>query len=445
MPYCSSSCLGNGLGNAANPTDDVGGATWMGMTFLSFGMILAAIPGMASADGDGVSARNAPTANAQNGSGSYTVFNKPRVGGGADDRIESDLVKRIEQTPAGATIQGSMFTWTQEPVADALKDAQSRGVHVRLAIDSEGAGDWNSNPDNKAQKVLQGADLDKLVYCKDSDGDSSACVSIRKNSINHNKMFMFSRTGDMNKAVWIASYNLTASQRLLFNNAVVLYGRSGLYHEFEGHMRHLLAQDKNNDYYHSDVGTYHSDDNKVSIYMSPRPDSDGGTEGEASTDTVVEHLSKIRSSEKGCEIDVTQAQFTGPRRAVADELVRIGKLGCQVRVVYGDGLTQYTYDILHGEPNIKMRGYYDGRDSDNPISIHSKYLRIKANYDGHHRDMVLTGSHNLTGPALRKHDEILAAIQQPAVGRQYGANFRLLWRRATCKNVPDDAVCHHDG
>lgn len=403
------------------------------LSALSVGLVLSLFPSGPAAG---------QNSTATHGSGSYTMFNKPGVGGKPDYRIESDLVHRIEHTPAGETIQGSMYHFRREPVAQALSDAQARGVHVRLALTGD---DYNTDPDtNPAYQILRAAGFDQLVYCGDSDGDSTACVSDRDGSINHEKLFMFSQTGDMSDAVWIGSYNINPTMNVWFNHATVLYGRSGLYHHFQRHMEHMLAQDKDDDYYNSDVGTYHTDDGKVSTYLSPRADSSGGTEAEGSTDTIAQRLKNIHTYEKGCRIDLAEHIFTSLRKPVAEELTRIAKMGCKVRIVYGPTLTQPIYDILHGQPGITMRGYYDARNEDKPVTIHSKYIRIRANYDGHHRDMVLTGSHNLSGPALRQHDEVLAAIEQPAVSRDYGANFGLLWRRATCNNVPDDIICHQD-
>lgn len=373
--------------------------------------------------------------------GTYTVFNRPLVGGEHDYRIESDLVQLIEGAPPGSTIYGSMYTWTRTPVAEALSEAQARGVHVRLAIDADGSGGATSDPDNPAQKILRNADLDQLVYCR-GPGGSTACVSNRPNSINHNKLFMFSRTRDMTDAVWVASYNLTHPQGRMFNNAVVFYGDAGLYDEFEADMQNMLAQNKTNDYFGTPVGHYRNDDGSVTVFMSPRPDSSGGIDADPSTDEIARILDRIQTYEKGCEIDVAEPFFTGPRRAVADELVRIANLGCDVKIVHGPSMSPYTYNILHGVPGIDMKGYYDGTDPEAVISVHSKYIRIQANVGGEPSNIVLTGSQNLTGPALRMHDEVLVAVRKPAVAKAYLRNFQVLWNRATCVNVPDDVVCH---
>lgn len=402
-----------------------------------------------------------PTAQAESKAaepGAYTVFNKPHVEekdgkkvGVSDYGIQDDLVGLIEDTPKGETIYGSMFSWTQAPVAEALRDAQKRGVHVKLAIDAKG-GTVNADPDNKAQQILKAADLDQLVYCQGSENEGTedevtwtSCVGNR-GGINHNKLFTFSKTGDKVGAVWVASYNITGAQGYWWNNAVVNWGRPDLYDEFEGHMKHMLAQDRDNDYYNSDVGTYHSSDDQVSVYMSPRADSDGGTDTDAATDTVAQILSKMKTAEDGCRLDLTQAQMTGPRLPVTDEVIRIAKLGCQVRIAYGDGLSQYTMDHLQGVPNLKMRGFHDASDANDAhkITIHSKIIRMHGNIDGKHQDIVLTGSHNITRPALRLNDEILLETKQADVISDFDKNFDDVWAAAACVNVPDEIVCQHD-
>lgn len=376
----------------------------------------------------------------QAASGTYTVFNQPGAGGVVDTRIQDDLVKLIEQTPADETIHGSMFSWTQTPVAQALSDAQARGVHVKLAIDTDG-GEVNSDPNNKAQKILKAADLDQLVYCT-GPNESTSCIGTT-GGINHNKLFTFSKTGDKTDAVWVASYNLTTSQGYWWNNAVVSWGRADLYAGFETHMSHMLAQDKNNDYYGSSDGTFSTDDGQYAVYLSPRPDSDGGTDPDGSTDTINELLTTVQH-EADCRIDVAEALFSGNRRSVADELARISKLGCTVRVIYGEAMNRNNLEAMHAAPDLKARGFYDLSNPDRLVTLHSKIMIIHAQVDGKHQDLVFTGSHNLTGPALRSNDEVLLKIKDPDVISDFDDNFSTLWDQARCENVPDETVCQHD-
>ena len=365
------------------------------------------------------------------------MFNEPAPGGGERDfAVQDSLIELIEDTASGETIYDSMFSFSQTPVAEALSDAQARGVHVRLAIDGQ-----TDDPDNAAQNILKDADLDELVYCSGAN-DSTSCIGT-VGGINHNKMFAFSQSGDRSDVVWVASQNLTNFQGLLYNNAVVHFGRPGLYQAFEKHMGHMLAQDKDNDYYNSDAGSYIEPDGEVEVHMSPRADSSGGTEPEAETDTIAELLSTVEF-EQGCRIDVTQAYFTGTRTAIHDELIRLGAAGCDVRIVYGDSLSQATYDYLHGNPGVTMRGFYDGSDPDNYVTIHSKIFTIHALVDGKHQDLVLSGSHNVNQPALRLNDEILLVTRQADIAEAFDDNFAHLWENAVCTNAPEKMPCTID-
>lgn len=368
--------------------------------------------------------------------GSYAVFNEPAPGGVEPDfAVQDSLIELIEGTPTGETIYGSTFSFSQTPVAEALRDAQERGAHVRLAIDG-----GTDDAGNEAQNILKAAGLDQLVYCS-GPNDSTSCIGT-VGGINHNKTFAFSHTGDKAGALWVSSQNLTGYQGRLYNNAVVHYGRPGLYQAFEKHMAHMLAQDKDNDYYNSDTGSYVEPDGEVAIYQSPRADSSGGIEPEAKTDTIAELLSTVEY-EEGCRIDVTQAYFTGTRTSIHDHLIRLGAAGCDVRIVYGAHLSNATYDYLHGKPGITMRGFFDATDPAKHVTIHSKIFTIHALVEGKHQDVVLSGSHNVNRPALRMNDEILLVTRQADIAADFDANFEHMWTSAVCVNA-GDVVCTID-
>ncbi|SDN43445.1 phospholipase D-like domain-containing protein [Allokutzneria albata] len=343
--------------------------------------------------------------------GAYTVFNNPTAST-PDYRIESDLVSLVDGAPAGSEIHGEMFTWTRTPVATALKNAQARGVKVYLAVDREGSGGANLKPDNEAIKILKGAGLTRLVFC--GNASYSSCISNRTGAINHNKVFMFSKTKNMTNAVWVASFNLTNSQNSQFNNAVVVHGDKPLYDFFDQHLDTMLNQKRTADY----NKYFRSDTAQVRAYLSPRADSSGGTSAEHATDTVAQVLKYVKF-ESGCTVDVAHAQFTGPRKPVIDELIRVGKLGCKVRVLIGENLSQYVSDALKGQTNITVRQL---------PNLHSKYIVVKSHYnDAAKRQLVFTGSHNLTGPALRTHDETLIRVERPEVSKAYSDNFAAIW------------------
>ncbi|WP_103529337.1 phosphatidylserine/phosphatidylglycerophosphate/cardiolipin synthase family protein [Streptomyces sp. SM12] len=354
--------------------------------------------------------------------GAYTVFNTPSPVGDPDTTLESHIVELVDATPAGESIHGALYSWTREPVAEALARAQARGVSVSLAIDKDGAGNVNSDPSNTAMAVLRDAGLTRLVFCGNTSRGNTACIGNRDNSINHNKVFTFSTTGDMSNVVLVASHNLTNTQNSLHNNAVVLHEDADLYQAFQRHMSNLLAQRKNNNYYRSADGYFRSPTSDIRVFFSPYADSSGGTDPEASTDLIAGRLSYITRYQQGCSVDVAHAQFTGPRAAVADELIRIGALGCRVRVIGGEGMTTYITDRLAGKRNVTVRRLDE---------LHSKYIVYSGDYNGTAgRNLVFTGSQNLTGPALRSHDETFIRVEHPDAVGGYEGNFALLWSRA---------------
>lgn len=343
--------------------------------------------------------------------GAYTVFNDPS-GGSPDYALENHLVELIDGAPSGSVIRGAVYSWTRTPVAEALASAQDRGVDVELAID----GGTDDNPDNQPVQILEAANLTQLVFCGNPDLGNTACIGNRENSINHNKLFTFSETGNLSNVVWVSSSNLTNTQMENFNNSTVVHGDADLYGYLDQHIDNMLAQTKDNNY----NGYFNSTASNVRVYLPPRADSNGGTEPEASTDVVVNRLKYITEYEEGCRLDVAHAMFTGSRAPVADELIRIANLGCEVRVTGGP--TQYIQDRLAGQSNITVRPL-DG--------MHSKYILYTGNYNGGaNRTLLYTGSHNLTGPALRAHDESMIRVERPEVISGYQDNFELIWNLA---------------
>jgi phosphatidylserine/phosphatidylglycerophosphate/cardiolipin synthase-like enzyme len=354
--------------------------------------------------------------------GSYTVFNVPTTSGQPDYAIENHLVQLVDGAPSGSAIHGAMFSWTRTAVAEALARARARGVNVYLAIDREGAGGVNADPNSTAMNILRNANLNRLVFCGNTSAGNSSCIANRSNSINHNKLFTFSSTGGRTNVVVVSSHNLTNSQNANHNNILVLHEEPDLYGAFLRHMDNLLAQRRNNNYYTSPTGYFRSPTSDARVFHSPRATSTGGTGVEASTDLIVGRLRYITRYEAGCSVDVAHAQFTGPRAAVADELIRIGNLGCRVRVIGGSGMTDYISNRLAGRRNITVRRL------DN---LHSKYIIYRGNYNAKPgRGLVFTGSQNLTGPALRVHDETLIRVEYPNITADYRGNFSMLWSRA---------------
>ncbi|WP_245788052.1 phospholipase D-like domain-containing protein [Amycolatopsis marina] len=360
-----------------------------------------------------------------------TIFNEPSERGDRDHRIEKRLLELVNGAPAGSEINFSVYSWTRPAVAEALVEAQQRGVSVRIAID----GGADDNAANNAMKVLKSAKFTKLVFCGPG-GKNTACIANRgvPHSINHNKLWMFSETGGLKDVVVVSSHNLTTTQGNLFNHALLMSGDADLYGYYRKHVDRMLAQRKDNNY--AQNGGYHkSVPSLVTTYMSPRADSKGGRSQEHSTDIYTQILKYINRFESGCSLDVAQANIADTRSVVVDEITRIARLGCKVRVVY-DSMGSKNLGKLKGKANISLKRYLDN-DADNidgrKVSLHSKYMIYKGHYNKTaNRSIVFSGSQNLSGAALRSNDEILTKVENATVSRGFNENFSKLWSRAKC-------------
>ena len=365
----------------------------------------------------------------------YTRFNVPSEDATRDRTIEDELVRLVDGVPSGSYIRGLMYSWSSPVVAEALARAAARGAVVRIVLDETGGG-VNTRADNAAMQVLRSANLDDLVICGKTAGTvagSTACIGNKSNSINHNKVFTFSTSGTMKRVVFVSSQNLTFSQNNMFNSALIVHEDYDLYDHFTRYFNDMRAQRKNNDYFNSANGYYKSPNTGVTVYHSPRADSD----------TLANRLAEVNAYEPGCSVDVAHAMLTDARPQVASQLRRIGQMGCRVRVVYGS-MGSNTYATLRGQSNISLKKYHDAEASNydgRVVSVHSKNIIISGTFAGKPgRNVVFTGSHNITDPALTDHDETLVKIEHPTVWTDFHNNFETLWSRAKCVN-PDNGSC----
>ncbi|WP_086851464.1 phospholipase D-like domain-containing protein [Amycolatopsis kentuckyensis] len=391
-----------------------------------FKALTVAVGALLALAGSGV-AHAASTPVAADAPGMEAIFNNPPENGDRDHSIETRLVQLANATPAGAEIHISLFSWTRPALAEAIKAAQARGVKVRIALD--GAAD--DDPANTAMPILKSAGLTQLVFCG-TGGIDTGCIAHdgSPHSINHDKLWMFSETEGKKDVVVIGSYNLTTVQGNMFNNALLTHGDPDLYGFYLGHMQKMLAQKKNNNYF-DDAGYHKTLTTMVTSYLSPRADSKGGTSEEFATDTWAQLLKYITKYEAGCSLNVVQANIADSRTPVVTELVRIAKLGCKVRIVYDD-LGTAALAALKGKANVTLKKF-NTTANDREITVHSKYMLYTGNYsEKAGRQLVFTGSHNISGAALRDNDEILIKVENAGISAAYQDNFSTILARAKC-------------
>ncbi|GAA4591557.1 hypothetical protein BJY16_000312 [Actinoplanes octamycinicus] len=378
------------------------------------------------------------------------VFNDPAGGVAARYAIHRQLARIIDRVPAGETIRMSWFGFTDPAVAgvadtaerpnlvERLRKAHARGVDVRIVLDHESFEDRHGNRRYPGVALAEDLGTDPaarsfLTFCREGYG----CIGKRlipglPHPYNHNKFLIASRIvrhdgGSVRDVVFQSSGNLGAwDAESAFNNALT-WSETGSYtsylHYFEDLVRYAPRATGAEDYHRTGAPA-----DAYRTYFFPRPESGRPDDG----DPIAGILDEV-SCGRGTGIRVVMWAFT--RVAVATELARKAAEGCRVDVVYAAGGTDARHpyvspgvltELRRGPVGLRscgvaMRG---GRT----LKPHSKYLLIDGPVP-----QVLTGSANLALSSLRNADEIVVRVRDPAIHRQYLANFHLVSDRCAGK------------
>ncbi|GAA3962004.1 hypothetical protein GCM10023085_50610 [Actinomadura viridis] len=348
------------------------------------------------------------------------VFAEPV--GGDPAALYGRICALVRQTPAGERIRVAQFVMSGasgRDFADELIKAHRRGVHVQVLLDGDTRGAA------VATRLAAGLGTDTsagswLRVCSGPpSGGTAACIG---NKGQHNKFYLFSRSGGASDVVVQSSANVTdLNSTTYWNNAVTLTGNRRLYQAYNDYFDDLEAERKNLDYYR--VVTTGSAGGSVRAHFFPR----------AGGDPIVEYLDKV-SCRDGAAIRVGMSEWDAYRVAIAGRLRDMAAQGCSVSVVHGivgDEVRQ----VLLSSPGIEVRKLDDGGAL--PGRIHSKYLLIEGSYDGDpHARRVVTGSHNYNETSLRRNDETLLALNNKAIYAQYRANFETMRAAAPLTTAP---------
>ncbi|AQZ63496.1 hypothetical protein BKM31_20315 [[Actinomadura] parvosata subsp. kistnae] len=376
------------------------------------------------------------------------VFNNPS--GTLQERraIFSQLIGLIDGTPAGEQIRGSVFAIGDQEVVDALLAAHRRGVSVKVILDDStyvvaATHQEYANPAYDALKAGLGTDDTQrswAVVCddqfEDADGVDDAdrgCLSSKRGSYNHNKYFIFSRTGPFadgttrSKVVFQSSSNITAwDADSAFQDSVTfaddaVYDGYLSYHDLEYTTRHR-ADVTANPYFSTRTGsTYRA-------YFTPRPDPNPTN---PASDPLVNALNEVSCSYVGTDgakhqtdVRIAHTFFYNTRPQVADKLADLRRKGCWVDIV----ARHIDSDIASRltQAGIRFREC-QGDNTAGPYP-HNKYLLIDGDYGGDITPRVYTGSANLIGDSVRAADEAFVRITSADYHRAYLQHFYLLQR-----------------
>lgn len=332
--------------------------------------------------------------------GAYTVCTTA-PNGGRDTSIVAELVRQIDATKRGDTIRAAVYQWTLEwpvaPLSHALVRAEWRGVDVRAVV-----GTLNARPsmNDAVIRKLRSAGA-KVRQCADACLPNEA--GTRKGP-DHNRFFLIERGGA--PSVLVTSFNFRGSMATQSHNLLGVHGDRRLFEFYSGYWDRLYAMNWNGwtDKHRSTTGRH------ARAWVFPR-----------GTDPVAQQLKEITGCDKGDRVLVAHANFQPKRPAVRAQLDRVQGLGCLVRVVILDKDTnspRWLADRL-GRGNIRVHD-----------SHRNKYIVAEARFDGSHRSVVWTGTHNLNGNGMKHADDNMIRVADRSVADLYTRHFWKLWRGA---------------
>ena len=330
--------------------------------------------------------------------------------GASSPIILNKIVELVDNVPVGDTISMSIYMLNYDPLITALKNADTRGVILRLIIDNSRSDSQSTNASTytKLASLSSKAELIKFT----SDAGSS--------SINHCKFILFSKvnttSGTLSKVLLQTSHNFTLSDSkklqdgLIFND-VKLYNA---FWKYFNTIKNLTPTGMATYIYteYADAAT------GIKACFLPR-------RGTSQPDNIIEILNSVTDLPNAV-IKVGMSDWVVSRLNVAQKLTQMSAAGARVEVVVKNKIDPEIQTELAKLNNtggyLKMYNLVD--DDDPTINIHAKFMVIEGTYKGvSNSKVVVTGSHNFTTNALRYNNEILMELSNLSLFAAYKAWF----------------------
>lgn len=334
----------------------------------------------------------------------WAHFANPLAHDGRDKTILNEVVRLIDNAPAGSTIRGTIYSLSVQPVAKALVAAEERGVTVLVAFDGK-----NETLAGTALSIARELPNRRFCTYPPAAYDSATragggCVSTSDDGIMHSKFFTFTATTDptgvrRSNVAWFGSANMTyASGSDQSNNAITVYGdaalTAGLNKNFADlwNRRHFGG----NDYYNAKSNRGYYKSATATVYASP--------EGRRQTDTIVSRLNDVKPN-ANCQVRIGMNLVTAGRPALLKLVKKLRSKKCRVWMAVGTSggkidMTRSVYDAL-----IKA-----GVNIRRVPAVHDKYFLVYGKFGKSYQYRVHTGSQNWTASALNNNDEIFVKM-----------------------------------
>jgi len=363
------------------------------LAILSLVLLLAVLPTAQAKDSTEARSRAAYAPEA----GAYFSY------GGGSDAIRSIVLNAINSTPEGSVIRVVMWAFSDMGMAEALNDADNRGVEVKMLIARSSAAysatqylrDYVDNTEGSFVKLISHAGRGGQAW-----GANAGTL--------HQKSWTFSTTGSAHWVTIVTSANATEeAHEHQFNDAWRFVDYLDVYNDIKAKFE--WAQ-------------------KDRLWPTPfRQSSHGLTQltfspwnGPAMADPVVRRIQALPTNR--LNIRVANAAWSGTRGVrIAKALAAKKRDGAKIWVIHGKPFGDNVRGVLR-DAGIPMRNRYLSSSR----YLHSKFMTASYYQNGRRATRVWQGSENW-GDGSRSGDELVARIVAGSAHTAYVRQFDWLW------------------
>ena len=312
--------------------------------------------------------------------------------------LENAILDKISN--ASTSIDYCMYNTHRSTIVDALIEASSRGVEIRVIYndrsESSNTGFSRSLPFETLERFGDGLMHNKFLIIDSEEQDKAWVMSGSTNFTN------LQMDVDPNHIIFIQDQNLAKAYEIEFEE---MWGSS------------TMIPNTDN----SKFGTSKSDntphdfminDKRVELYFSP---SDGVSQ-------------KINSTLIGADESIDAALLIFTKWETRDALVEEINTGTRFRAIIED--TENSNDIISRLEGVGARIEEHPAES----QLHHKYAIIDEGLQSVN-SKVITGSHNWSHSADVRHDENLLIIHDPEIANWFQQEFEARWSELTTATI----------
>ncbi|HEY4651119.1 MAG TPA: phospholipase D-like domain-containing protein [Pontibacter sp.] len=332
--------------------------------------------------------------------------------GTASLTILDRLIALINATPEGEAIHLNIFLFDYQPLVQAVKDANTRGVKMHVMMDLSRQESHETNPmtmtELRRPLEAKGGEVISVV----NDASTSA--------INHNKFALFTKVkttgGVVENLVFQTSHNFTPDDARKYQDALTI-ADAGLYGAYKTYWTDMKAKASSGmkDYYYKE---YEDATAGIVAYFMPKR-RNGTSYGD---DTIIGFLSSIQDP-ASATIKIGMSDWTKTRLNIVQKLSELQAQGAKIELVVKDKIDP---EIMTGVRELQQNGATVKVFATSRNNIHAKFILIEGNWQGAPAKVLITGSHNFTQNALRNNNETMLLLKNHKLFADYSAYFESL-------------------